>query len=223
MKEIILALVKECHTACDVGLHVVQFHLKRRSAWGLKLQDWAGVLGWLAFRRPLLKWEQGPMMGKSLFVSACLIDGRAFTCRHVRVTLGESCSTQFTPFWWNCSLRRLWQHPSIVCGIHISIPLHACTEWDKARPSFFLPSFSPTPPSPSQVFDVNLNDLIGISDLDIFSSVGKAAAHDVVLPFSIRDGQLSVEGETSDFDGTLSVEFAKVTNWSSGMVRPRSP
>lgn len=70
---------------------------------------------------------------------------------------------------------------------------------------------------------MNLNDLIGISDLDIFSSVGKAAAHDVVLPFSIRDGQLSVEGETSDFDGTLSVEFAKVTNWSSGMVRPRSP
>lgn len=60
-----------------------------------------------------------------------------------------------------------------------------------------------------KVFDVNLNDLIGISDLDIFSSVGKAAAHDVVLPFSIRDGQLSVEGETSNFDGTLSVEFAK--------------
>ena len=55
-----------------------------------------------------------------------------------------------------------------------------------------------------------LNGHIGISDLDIFSSVGKAAAHDEVLPFSIKDGQLNVGGETSDFDGTLSVEFAKV-------------
>ena len=84
-------------------------------------------------------------------------------------------------------------------------------------PSLFLSSLFPLPVM--QVFDVNLNDLVGISDLDIFASVGKAAAHDVVLPFSIKDGQLNIGGETSDFDGTLSVEFAKVTaNWSSGHI-----
>ena len=46
--------------------------------------------------------------------------------------------------------------------------------------------------------------------LDIFSKVGRGVAHDEIIPFSIRDGQLVINDETSDFDGTLVVEFAKV-------------
>lgn len=49
-----------------------------------------------------------------------------------------------------------------------------------------------------------------ISDLDIFARVGRAAAHDEVTKFKISNGQLIVQEETSNFKGTLSVEFAKV-------------
>ena len=59
-----------------------------------------------------------------------------------------------------------------------------------------------------------LNGHIGIADLDIFARVGKAAAHDEVVPFWIQDGKLSVGGETSDFDGTLNLEFAKVIEFT---------
>ena len=65
--------------------------------------------------------------------------------------------------------------------------------------------------TPLQVFDVVLNrQHMVLPRLDIFAKVGKAAAHDEVVPFSIDSGQLHVMGESSDFDGTLSVEFAKV-------------
>jgi len=66
------------------------------------------------------------------------------------------------------------------------------------------------------VFDIVLNrQHVVVPRLDIFAKVGKAAAHDEVIPFSIGNGQLRVTGESSDFDGTLSVEFAKVfqTRW----------
>lgn len=61
-----------------------------------------------------------------------------------------------------------------------------------------------------KVFDVFLNEHHIIPDLDIFAKVGRAAAYDEVVPFSIKDGTLHVGMETSAFDGTLTLEFAKV-------------
>ncbi len=53
-----------------------------------------------------------------------------------------------------------------------------------------------------------------ISNLDIFSKVGKAAAYDAVSRFQIEDGQLFIEGESSNFNGKLLVEFSKVKSKS---------
>ena len=61
-----------------------------------------------------------------------------------------------------------------------------------------------------QVFDIVLNGHVAVPSMDIFAKVGKAAAHDEIIPFSVHNRQLHVLGESSDFDGTLSVEFAKV-------------
>lgn len=49
-----------------------------------------------------------------------------------------------------------------------------------------------------------------ISHLDIFARVGRGVAHDEIIPFKIKNGQLIINEESSDFDGTLVVEFAKV-------------
>ena len=62
-----------------------------------------------------------------------------------------------------------------------------------------------------QVFDVLLNGLPVIQDLDIFARVGKAVAHDEVVPFTVEGQQLSVRDATVDFEGTLSIQFAKVS------------
>ncbi len=61
------------------------------------------------------------------------------------------------------------------------------------------------------MFNVILNSQHYVSrDLDIFDRVGRGVAYDEVVPFSVRDGSLGVFGETSEFDGTLVIEFAKV-------------
>jgi hypothetical protein len=60
-----------------------------------------------------------------------------------------------------------------------------------------------------KVFDVVLNGVPVIQDLDIFARVGKAMAHDEVVPFTVEGQQLSVRDATIDFDGTLSIQFAK--------------
>ena len=61
------------------------------------------------------------------------------------------------------------------------------------------------------MFDIRLNDEhTVINNLDIFSKVGKAMAHDEYVPFEIRNGMLEVQGEKSHFGGTLSVDFVKV-------------
>lgn len=63
----------------------------------------------------------------------------------------------------------------------------------------------------SKVFDVVLNKRhTVVSDLDIFARVGRAAAYDEITKFQILDGELIVLDETSNFKGTLSVEFSKV-------------
>lgn len=50
-----------------------------------------------------------------------------------------------------------------------------------------------------------------VKDLDIFERVGHSTAHDEIVPFSIRRGKLSVQGEVSTFNGKLTVEFVKVS------------
>ena len=49
-----------------------------------------------------------------------------------------------------------------------------------------------------------------VENLDIFAKVGRAVAHDEIIPFTVEDGQLIVNNERSDFDGTLVIEFVKV-------------
>lgn len=61
------------------------------------------------------------------------------------------------------------------------------------------------------MFDVRLNGHVVVKDLDIFDRVGHSTAHDEIVPFSIRRGKLSVQGEVSTFNGKLTVEFVKVS------------
>ena len=65
--------------------------------------------------------------------------------------------------------------------------------------------------APNQkVFDVLLNgEHIVVPSLDIFAQVGRGVAHDEIVPFEISGKTLKVNGESSSFDGTLSVEFVK--------------
>uniref|UniRef100_A0A8C4TC71 Malectin n=1 Tax=Erpetoichthys calabaricus TaxID=27687 RepID=A0A8C4TC71_ERPCA len=63
--------------------------------------------------------------------------------------------------------------------------------------------------SQQKVFDVRLNGHVVVKDLDIFEKVGHSTAHDEIVPFSIKKGKLSVQGEVSTFNGKLSVEFVK--------------
>lgn len=66
--------------------------------------------------------------------------------------------------------------------------------------------------APNQkVFDVVLNgDLTIVSDLDIFALVGKGAAHDEYIYFSIAGGKLYYKDEESDIrNGKIRVEFIK--------------
>jgi len=61
------------------------------------------------------------------------------------------------------------------------------------------------------VFDVQLNSQhTVVKNLDIFSIVGKAMAHDEYIPFTINDGMLEVQGESSPFGGKLKIDFVKV-------------
>ncbi|GFO43224.1 malectin [Plakobranchus ocellatus] len=66
--------------------------------------------------------------------------------------------------------------------------------------------------APNQkVFDVVLNgEHTVVSELDIFAKVGRGVAHDEIVPFTIRNGKLRVNGETSQIDGNkISIEFIK--------------
>uniref|UniRef100_A0A4W3I8V5 Malectin n=1 Tax=Callorhinchus milii TaxID=7868 RepID=A0A4W3I8V5_CALMI len=64
--------------------------------------------------------------------------------------------------------------------------------------------------SQQKVFDVRLNGQhVVVKDLDIFEKVGHSTAHDELVPFIVRKGKLSVQGEVSTFNGKLLVEFVK--------------
>ncbi|GAB6028726.1 Tripartite DNA replication factor [Chamberlinius hualienensis] len=60
-----------------------------------------------------------------------------------------------------------------------------------------------------KVFDVNVNDINVISDLDIYNKVGRGIAHDEYVPLRIEKKKLTVGDDEIDFSGQLKVEFAK--------------
>merc|ERR1719447_2217107 len=62
-----------------------------------------------------------------------------------------------------------------------------------------------------KVFDVVLNgDLTVTSDLDIFEKVGRGAAHDEYVEFSVENNKIIYQGEESDISaGKIRVEFIK--------------
>lgn len=61
-----------------------------------------------------------------------------------------------------------------------------------------------------KIFDIQLNNQHQVvTNLDIFDKVGHATAHDEIIPFSVEKGKFKVAGETSNFNGVLSMELAK--------------
>jgi hypothetical protein len=63
------------------------------------------------------------------------------------------------------------------------------------------------------VFDITLNDIIVIKDLDIFARAGRGIAHDEVIPFKIKQNKLIVGDKTTNFQNNeIRVEFVKVNN-----------
>lgn len=70
---------------------------------------------------------------------------------------------------------------------------------------------------------MRLNGHVVVKDLDIFDRVGHSTAHDEIVPFSIRRGKLSVQGEVSTFNGKLAVEFVKVGGPRAGRGRFTPP
>jgi len=61
-----------------------------------------------------------------------------------------------------------------------------------------------------KVFDVRLNHQhMVVKDLDIFDKVGNSVAYDEMIPFSIHNGKLIVNGEQSPFGNQLKIEFLK--------------
>lgn len=62
-----------------------------------------------------------------------------------------------------------------------------------------------------KVFNVMLNDKhIVVNNLDLFAVAGLGVAHDEIVPFSIKKGNLLVHDESSEFDGTLKIGFIKL-------------
>ena len=62
------------------------------------------------------------------------------------------------------------------------------------------------------MFDVLLNNQhIVVDQLDIYHQVGRATAHDEIVPFSIKGKRLHVSGQVSVLEGSkLRVDFVKV-------------
>ncbi len=49
-----------------------------------------------------------------------------------------------------------------------------------------------------------------IDELDIFSKVGRATAHDEYIPFQIKNGRLLVKGRSSSYSRQLKVTFQRL-------------
>jgi hypothetical protein len=65
--------------------------------------------------------------------------------------------------------------------------------------------------APNQkVFDVSLNNVIVVKDLDIFERVGRGIAHDEKVPFQVRQNKIIINGKSQAFENKILVEFLKV-------------
>eukprot|EP00049_Salpingoeca_infusionum_P008859 m.146842 g.146842 ORF g.146842 m.146842 type:complete len:306 (+) comp14153_c0_seq2:44-961(+) len=61
-----------------------------------------------------------------------------------------------------------------------------------------------------KVFDVIVNHRhVAAADVDIFGSAGFAIAYDIHVEFSIADGMITLDGESSSVEDTFPLEFAK--------------
>uniref|UniRef100_A0A5S6QR25 Malectin domain-containing protein n=1 Tax=Trichuris muris TaxID=70415 RepID=A0A5S6QR25_TRIMR len=60
-----------------------------------------------------------------------------------------------------------------------------------------------------KVFDVALNGVVVVSQLDIFAQVGRAVAYDEYIPFAVKSGHLLIGNEALSFNGKLAVQFVK--------------
>ena len=78
------------------------------------------------------------------------------------------------------------------------------------HPLFLFPQVYFNAPN-MKVFDVVLNgDLTVNSDLDIFEKVGRGAAHDEYVEFSVENNKIIYQGEESEISaGKIRVEFIK--------------
>lgn len=83
--------------------------------------------------------------------------------------------------------------------------------WLKFSEVYFMSSMQ-------KVFHVAINgDTPVISNLDIYSNVGRDAAYDEYVPFSVKGEKLEVDGHVIDYKGTLLVSFIK-TNFDNPKV-----
>ena len=76
-----------------------------------------------------------------------------------------------------------------------------------------------------QVFDVQLNGMHTIVEsLDIFAKVGRGVAHDEIIPFSVKKGEIIVNGEKSSLESNrMRVEFVKVFFCSTFYIKSDIP
>ena len=62
------------------------------------------------------------------------------------------------------------------------------------------------------MFNVILNGAhTVVEELDIFGKVGRGVAHDEIIPFTVKNGRLRYNGESSPIENNkVSIKFAKV-------------
>jgi len=60
-----------------------------------------------------------------------------------------------------------------------------------------------------KVFDVALNDVVIISNLDIYEKVGRGVAHDETFQFQISQNKITINGRSQPFSNEISVDFIK--------------
>jgi hypothetical protein len=61
-----------------------------------------------------------------------------------------------------------------------------------------------------KVFDVALNDVVVIKDLDIFGEVGRGVGHDEIVGFKVRSNKIIIDGKSQQFTNDIRVDFIKV-------------
>lgn len=63
------------------------------------------------------------------------------------------------------------------------------------------------------MFNVRLNEIDIVENLDIFGKVGRAVAHDEIIPFKVKNKKVIVNSKKSDIEeGSVSLTLVKVSN-----------